>query len=63
MPKMKLEVSVSVESARRAEQGARVNVALPASLHRRLKIQAAIHGVTIQDLLEEVLENHLKTLP
>ena len=42
-----------------AEPTKRLNVEVPASLHRRLKVASATHETTITEIVLAALENHL----
>lgn len=37
----------------------RLNADIPEELHRRIKIKAATQGVTVKELLLEMIESHL----
>lgn len=43
------------------EEMTQLNVEIPTSLHRRLKMHAAKHGRAIKEVVRDVLDNNLDT--
>ena len=41
----------------------RISVRIPESLHRKIKIAAAVQGTTISDMVRELLIERLRDLP
>lgn len=41
------------------EKPVRLNADIPEQLHRRIKVEAASRGITVKELLLELIERHL----